>query len=937
MSYIILFLLLVCCNCEIQASVTDSALIPLDSNVVIGKLDNGLTYYIRQNKWPEKRACFYLVQRVGSMQEEENQRGLAHFLEHMCFNGSTHFPGNSMDSFSQRIGLSRGAMNAYTSYDETMYYMDDVPTDIGQDRLDSCLLVLYDWANGLTLDSVEIEKERGVIHEEWRDGRDAATRINDRQLPILFPDCKYGVRQPIGLMEVVDHFNHHELKDYYEKWYNPQTQCVVVVGDIDVSLTERKIKEIFSGIKASEKAGHVVLEEVKDHKGIIYSIDKDKELQNNHVFILWKHRTSTLEERKRIDFLRNSFIIGAADKMLDVRFGDLALEDTCSFLSATADDEDYFMSNTKENFGLYAAVKTGRQTNAITELLKECRRAATNGFTQGEYDRYLKDKIMSYDNLLQKADREESSNLAVECCYHYLYARPLVSVREYVAIMKEIATHTTLDDINQAMRKMLPSGNDNMVLGCWSIEKDSVEYPTKEELYQALMDGRNAEVSPYVDPMKDSKLLPVEPVSGSIVKEEYNKDLDYTKLTLSNGVKVLLKHTHIEDTQVLFRGYGKGGWTLYGQEDDSNVIMLSSVPFGVNGLTYSQCEKLFAGKWVDLDYNISQREFSFTGSAQPQDLGGLMEFLHAHFTCISKDEKGFNKAMENKRVYLQNEKTVADNAFTDSVSVTADGHHPRFRLLTEERLKEVSLDRMQEIIEEQTACPANYTFVFVGNYDKETIRPQIEKYLASLPQRKKVERGPYIRAWIQNDAYCHFEREMETPKTTAFLQWSTDEIPYSFENTLKSNMARRILDMVYEKTIREEHSATYDCSANYFVMRSGDDECLTGFSAECSMKPELCDTVLTLMKTCFMQLAENIDESHLRSARESMLKSFEEDVKTSNGFWTGVIWQKENRGIDTYTNRRKIIEGLTTDDIKSYVGEIIKKSYYMEVLMEPKK
>ncbi len=932
---LVFLLCLLCSISKVQASTEDSLLIPTDTTVVMGRLDNGLTYYIRPNKWPANRVCFYLIQRVGSLQEEEDQRGLAHFLEHMCFNGSSHFPGNAMDSFSQRIGLSGGAMNAYTSYEETMYYMDDVPTDIGPQKLDSCLLVLYDWANALNLDSVEIEKERGIVHEEWRNGRDAISRIRDRQLPVLYPHSKYGVRQPIGLMEVVDRFKHQELRDYYEKWYNPQTQSVVVVGDIDVKAMEAKIKALFSAIKPSATAGDVKPEDVPDHQGIIYTIDKDKELQSNTVFVLWKHRATTPEERKRISHLREVFVTGAAISMLNTRFADLALEDSCAYLSASADDEDYFMSTTKEDFGLYATVDEGRQAEALTDILKECRRAVIFGFEQAEYNRYLKDKIMVYDNMLQKVDRQESSDLASECCNHYLYGTTITSMEDYVRIMKEIAATTTLKDVNRKMKELLPASDENMVIGSWNIEKDTLTYPTKVELYHAVVAGRKAEVTPYKDPVKDASLLASEPVKGSIVKEEYDKTLGYTRLTLSNGAKVLLKHTHIEDTQVLFRGYGQGGWSMYGPEDDANVIMLRSIPFGVNGLTNSQYLKLLAGKWVDLDYNISQREFSFSGSAQPQDLGSLLELLHAHFTCISKDEKEYKKTMENMRIYLQNEKKVPENAFSDSISVTTDGHHPRFRMLTEEKLKEVSLERIYEMIQEQTSSPENYTFVFVGNYDETTIRPLIEKYLASLPQRKKLERGPFLKPWIQNDACCHFRREMETPKTLVHQEWFTEAIPYSFENTIKSNLACNILNMVYEKTIREEHSATYDCSATYFLSRGGDDECQTGFAADCSMKPELCDTVLTLMKDCFLQLAEDIDETHLSSAKESMLKSFDEYVKTSNGFWAGVIWQKERWGIDTYTYRRKIIEEITAGDIKSYIGLIIKNSHFCEVLMEP--
>lgn len=316
-------LFILTCLCQAQTSIADSALIPVDKKVRVGRLDNGLTYYLRYNNWPEKRACFYLAQRVGSLQEEDNQRGLAHFLEHMCFNGSEHFPGNSVDSFFESIGANDG-VNAYTSIEETVYNIDDFPTDIGQEKLDSCLLVLYDWANGLLLDSVEIEKERGIIHEEWRSRRSATSRIYERQLPILYPGSKYGHRNPIGLMEVVDSFKHQELRDYYEKWYNPENQCVVIVGDIDVDGIEAKIKQLFGGIQPKGQSGKVVREDVADHKGIIFSIDCDKELQENSVFLMFKHKAYTPEQRKYVSYWRDINKTNAALDMLNTRFGDEA-------------------------------------------------------------------------------------------------------------------------------------------------------------------------------------------------------------------------------------------------------------------------------------------------------------------------------------------------------------------------------------------------------------------------------------------------------------------------------------------------------------------------------------------------------------------------------------------------------------------------------------
>ena len=490
-----------------QPCLNDSMLIPIDSTIKMGVLPNGLTYYLKHNNWPENRACFYLAQRVGSLQETDEQRGLAHFLEHMCFNGSEHFKGNRIERFCESLGISSGDANAFTSIEKTVYYIDDVPTTVGTERLDSCLLILYDWANGLTLDSLEIEKERGVVHEEWRTGRDATSRIYERQLPVLYPNSKYGYRLPIGTMDVVDNFKHEELRAYYEKWYNPENQCVIVVGDIDIECTENKIKELFGGILPSSTPGKVERMEVNDHQGIIFSLDNDKELQDNSVFVMFKHKAYTPEDRRYVSFWSDKHKTEAAVYMLNWRYNDEALKPDCAYLSAGADDDDYFLSSTKAAFQLYATVKDDMQTKALEEIIKECKRAAEYGFTKEEFMRYQDERISLLDNLMLKADKRENQSLAQEYYNNYLYGTDIATVEDYVTIMKQVILSTTLEDVNERMRDLMPKNENNMVIGCWSIEKDNAKYPTRDELYNAYHAGMSAKTELYVDELKGASLL----------------------------------------------------------------------------------------------------------------------------------------------------------------------------------------------------------------------------------------------------------------------------------------------------------------------------------------------------------------------------------------------------------------------------------------------
>jgi zinc protease len=934
---IILLLLCITNTGAAQSSLNDSVLIPRDSMVEVGILPNGLTYYLKHNNWPEKRACFYLAQKVGSLQEKEEQRGLAHFLEHMCFNGSEHFEGNEIEHFCESLGLSNGdGINAFTSIEKTVYYIDDVPTSVGKEKLDSCLLILYDWANGLTLDSIEIEKERGIVHEEWRTDRDAFSRIYERQLPILYPNSRYGHRLPIGLMDVVDNFKHQELRDYYENWYNPENQCIIVVGDIDVEQIEHRIKEIFGSIKPSSTPGIVSEVDVNDHQGIIFSLDKDKELQDNTVFVLFKHKSYTPQERRYISYWKDSYKTEAAVSMLNTRLSDVALKSDCAFLSAWADDDDYFVSSTKSAFQLYATSKDSLQAKAMEEMIIECNRAVQYGFTNEEFKRYQDERISQLDNLLLKADKRENQSLAQEYYNNYLYGTDISTVEDYISVMKAIIHSIPLEEINLRMKELMPKSENNIVIGCWSIEKEGAIYPAEKELHQSYLSGLNKLVEPYVDDIKDACLLKEIPVGGEIDSCEYHNDLGYTKLVLSNGATVLLKKTEIEKSQILFKAYGKGGWTLYNEEDDPNIIMLGSIPFGINGLSSSQCNKLLAGKRVSLGYSISQRTFTFTGSSNPNDLETFMQLIYADFTNISKDEAEYQKTIESTALSIRNSKTVPESAFSDSVTVTSNGHHPRFKILEEEDLAKVNINRIHDIIKEQTSSARNYTFIFVGNYDSLEICSLSKKYLASLPNIKEVQRGPFIKTWLQNDAYCHFSRKMETPKAMVQMEWFTESIPYSLRNSLLANMTCKILNMVYQKILREENSATYGCDADYYLIRGNNNDCQVGFSADCSMQPEKCDSVISMMKHEFLRLSTDIDDKMFRNAKEIMLKDLDELEKTKNGFWLDIIWQKENKGIDLYTDRRSIIKQITPFDIIDFVRHLQSQSHFCETVMRPK-
>ena len=492
--------------------------IPVDPDVRIGKLDNGLTYYIRHNNWPENRAEFYIAQRVGSIQENDDQRGLAHFLEHMAFNGSKHFKGNELLRWCESVGVKFGTdLNAYTSIDQTVYNISNVPTT-REGIIDSCLLILYDWADGLLLEQEEIEKERGVIHEEWRLRTSAQMRMLERDLPKLYPDSKYGHRMPIGLMEIIDNFERPFLQAYYEKWYRPDNQGIIVVGDVDVDKVEQKIKDLFSPIVLPENPAKVTTYPVPDNAEPIFVIDKDKEQQYNIIEVFMKHEAFPDSLKGTMAFVITDYVKSAALTMLNNRLKEYAEKPESPFLQASAGDGEYLLSKTVDALELGILPKDGQQDAAVKTVLTEARRAAEFGFTASEYGRYKADYLSQLDKQYSNKDKRFNSQFVNQYVQHFLNQNPIPSIDYTYSTMKQVAPMIPLEAINGLMKELVSPSDTNLVVLSFNNEKDDAVYPTEEGLKKAIADARSAQIEAYVDNVKDEPLITTLPAKGSVVK-----------------------------------------------------------------------------------------------------------------------------------------------------------------------------------------------------------------------------------------------------------------------------------------------------------------------------------------------------------------------------------------------------------------------------------
>ncbi|WP_314078567.1 insulinase family protein [Hoylesella pleuritidis] len=910
--------------------------IPVDTAVRIGTLPNGLKYYIRYNNWPEHRADFYIAQKVGSIQEEESQRGLAHFLEHMCFNGTDHFKGNELIRYCESLGVKFGGdLNAYTSIDQTVYNISNVPTT-RQSALDSCLLILHDWANALTLDPVEIDKERGVIHEEWRERTSANSRMLERNLPTLYSGSKYGARFPIGLMSVVDNFKPKELRDYYEKWYHPSNQGIIVVGDVDVDHTEAMIKKLFGSIKNPNNMAPVLDEPVPDNEQPIIIIDKDKEQSNSVVEVMFKHDAWPDSLKGKMDYIVANYVKNLALGMLNDRFVEVAQKPDCPFIGASAGDGSFIFAKTKNAFTISAAPKDIEKASiAIQAALVEAYRASEFGFTQAEYDRAKANILSSLDKAFNSRDKRSSASFADDYKGNFLSNEPIPAFEDYYQIMKELIPMIPLSDINGILPQLLPKTDRNLVIVNFNNEKPGNVYPTREALLEAVHAARNAKLTPYVDNVKNKPLMTNLPKSGRIVKEKKNDKFDYKELTLSNGVTVILKKTDFKKDQVNLSATGYGGKSLYGSKDYVNLAVFDDIIgiSGLGGFPSMELPKILAGKIANAHLSIGDLYTGVGGSSSKRDVETMLQLVHLYFTDITRDDKAFNKLIDSWKIVLKNRNLSHDVIFSDSLAATIYGHNPRLKPVLMDDLPQIDYARILKIARERTANARGWTFSFIGDFDEPQLRKLICRYLASLPAKGKIEKGHITNAFQKGVIDNTFRRKMETPKAMAYLFWHNTDLPYTIENAVRVNMIGQVLSMVYLKKIREDAGAAYSCGAE------GNATLEDGYHdytvlVTCPMKPEKKDTALQIIRQEAKEMTRTCDASMLAKVKEYMLKNVDNAVKT-NAYWSGVINMYRRYGIDLHARYKEIIKAQTPQDLCNLMKQILQSGNCISVVMLP--
>ena len=915
--------------------------IPADPAVRTGKLANGLTYYVRQNNWPENRVNFYIAQNVGSIQEEDSQRGLAHFLEHMAFNGTEHFPGKNNDGvvdYTRKLGVEFGGdLNAYTSIDRTVYRICNVPST-RQSALDSCLLILKDWSNGLLLEGDEIDKERGVIHEEWRLRSSAGQRMYERNLATLYPGSKYGHRMPIGLMEVVDNFKYDELRNYYKKWYRPDNQAIIVVGNVDVDYTENKIKELFGTIPApAADAAKVVDEAVPDNPEAIVVVDKDKEQPYSIVQLLYKHDPLPAEIKADGAYMIMKYMTSMMSSMLNNRFQEIIQEEDCPFTAAGGGDGEYLgMSKTKDAFSLYALPKEGKTAEALKRVTEEALRAAKHGFTATEYARARDEYMSRLEKRYNNRNQIDNHNFGNELTENFLAHEPIPSIEWTYQMAQMIVPQIPVDAINQLLPQYIQSSDTNLVVVNFNPEKEGLAIAAAKDLKAAVDAAQAEELTAWVDNVKNEPLMATLPAKGSIVKETENTKLGYKELTLSNGVKVIIKKTNFKDDEVVMLAEGKGGSSLYDEKDwvNTELFDVAANYSGLGNFSKNELDKALAGKQASAELSMNTSYQRLEGSSTVKDLETMFQLAHLRMTAVNKDEKAVGSLLKLVETQLKNKGVVPEAVFSDSVTYTLGNHNWRERPFNAEDLEKFDYDRTLQIVKERTANAADYTFFFAGNFDEATLKGYIEQYIASLPASKNLSNYRNVLQRPTGNVVNQFKRKMETPKAMARMYWYTDKAPFTLENYILASMAGQVLDYEYLQKIREDASAAYSASGMGYSQRIGD-KVYTQVLGVCPMKPEKSDVALKIMRDEMQAMTKKVNPDYLAKIKETMLKDADTNAK-DNSHWLSVLSTWVLKGIDLQSDYKAIVNKITPADISKFAKNVLLNGgSHVEVIMLP--
>lgn len=919
------------CNIYAQQGKIDN-----DNTIRKGILPNGMTYYIRHNAQTKGVADFYIAQKVGSILEEKRQRGLAHFLEHMAFNGTKHFPGNTLQpgivAWCESVGIKFGAnLNAYTSVDQTVYNISAAPVT-REGVIDSCLLILNDWSHELLLTDKEIDKERGVIEEEWRTRRSgmAMQRLSEQAMPIIYAGTKYSDCMPIGNIDIVRTFPYNDLRDYYSKWYRPDLQAIIVVGDINEDKIEEKIKKLFAKIPLPQNPAHRIYYPIGNNEKMILYTATDKEQPTVNFTLYMKRDVTPKQERNTIQNYADDYKTNILRMAINDRLEELSRTKNAPFISASVRSGNFFLASTKDAFELSGVLKEGKVLEAIQLLVGEVERARANGITIDELKRGKAEMLSYAENDYNDRSNRRNGEFVEQCVQNFLEETPIIEPEKELEMVRKLDKTVTIDDVNALAKTIIT--NQNQVVTMFGPDKNTFKMPTNSSIENAILKAQKQHYTPYkTQNTLTERLITKLPKPGSIISERTYK-YGYTEFTLSNGLKVYVRPTNFEPDEVNLKLFSLGGKNIYPDSEMPNLtyLMAGATIGGVAQYNDLTLEKMLAGKTATVTPFIDNDTRGMAGTSNVKDTKTLLELVYLYFTQPRKDPQAFKNLMEQQQEFLTNAHVNPMLAYNDTLHKVAYATN-RMASMDKEQLKRVNYNRIMHIYKELFANAANFKLILTGNIDINKLRPLLCQYIATLPSNNTKETiGTYEPKLVDGKKTYIFHKKQTTPTaiTTIVIK---GKMEYNNRNELLMDAIGQLLRIVYTEKVREDKGGTYSVQASGNLQHHPNDEALLRIAFQTDPQ-KYNDLIPIVYKELEKMATEGPSQQDLDKVKAYELKVYNQVLRMNN-YWEYVLYTDLYNGIDVDTDFRYIVENMTCDDIRTTLRNLIDQNNCIEVTM----
>lgn len=919
------------CNIYAQQGKIDN-----DNTIRKGILPNGMTYYIRHNAQTKGVADFYIAQKVGSILEEKRQRGLAHFLEHMAFNGTKHFPGNTLQpgivAWCESVGIKFGAnLNAYTSVDQTVYNISAAPIT-REGVIDSCLLILNDWSHELLLTDKEIDKERGVIEEEWRTRRSgmAMQRLSEQAMPVIYAGTKYSDCMPIGNIDIVRTFPYNDLRDYYSKWYRPDLQAIIVVGDINEDKIEEKIKKLFAKIPLPQNPAHRIYYPIGNNEKMILYTATDKEQPTVNFTLYMKRDVTPKQERNTIQNYADDYKTNILRMAINDRLEELSRTKNAPFISASVRSGNFFLASTKDAFELSGVLKEGKVLEAIQLLVGEVERARANGITIDELKRGKAEMLSYAENDYNDRSNRRNGEFVEQCVQNFLEETPIIEPEKELEIVRKLDKTVTIDDVNALAKTIIT--NQNQVVTMFGPDKNTFKMPTNSSIENAILKAQKQHYTPYkTQNTLTERLITKLPKPGSIISERTYK-YGYTEFTLSNGLKVYVRPTNFEPDEVNLKLFSLGGKNIYPDSEMPNLtyLMAGATIGGVAQYNDLTLEKMLAGKTATVTPFIDNDTRGMAGTSNVKDTKTLLELVYLYFTQPRKDPQAFKNLMEQQQEFLTNAHVNPMLAYNDTLHKVAYATN-RMASMDKEQLKRVNYNRIMHIYKELFANAANFKLILTGNININKLRPLLCQYIATLPSNNTKETiGTYEPKLVDGKKTYIFHKKQTTPTaiTTIVIK---GKMEYNNRNELLMDAIGQLLRIVYTEKVREDKGGTYSVQASGDLQHHPNDEALLRIAFQTDPQ-KYNDLIPIVYKELEKMATEGPSQQDLDKVKAYELKVYNQVLRMNN-YWEYVLYTDLYNGIDVDTDFRYIVENMTCDDIRTTLRNLLNQNNCIEVTM----